>query len=72
MEPRDGVGLDSTPAPSSTAEPKERMIGNLARLAVRLRKPLIGRLLPPPGKHAGERTDFDDPMLVNAVIHPLP
>jgi uncharacterized protein (UPF0210 family) len=50
----------------------ERIIGDVATLAVRLRKPLSVRLLPVAGKKAGERTDFDSPFLVNAVLQPLP
>jgi hypothetical protein len=30
------------------------------------------RLQPVAGKKAGERTAFDDPFLVNAVLHKLP
>ncbi|MGH9555665.1 MAG: DUF711 family protein [Terriglobales bacterium] len=48
------------------------MIGDMATLAARLRKPLSARLMPVAGKKAGDRTDFDDPFLVNAVIQPLP
>jgi hypothetical protein len=29
-------------------------------------------LLPVKGKKAGERTEFDDPFLVNATLQPLP
>jgi uncharacterized protein len=40
----------------------------VASLAVKWRKPLSARLLPVVGKKAGERTEFDDPILVNATI----
>ena len=40
--------------------------------AVKWKKPLSARLQPVAGKKAGERTEFDDPFLTNAVIQPLP
>lgn len=68
-----GTGLDVVPLPGSvTRQQLERIIGDVATLAVKLRKPLSVRLLPIAGKAAGERTEFDSPYLVNAVIQPLP
>ncbi len=68
-----GTGLDVVPLPGDvTVQQLERIIGDVATLAVRLRKPLSVRLLPVAGKKAGERTDFDSPFLVNAVLQPLP
>jgi len=68
-----GTGLDVVPLPGDITQTQlERIIGDMATLAVRLRKPLSARLLPVTGKKAGERTEFDDPFLVNAVIQPLP
>jgi uncharacterized protein (UPF0210 family) len=68
-----GTGLDVVPLPGDvTVRQLERIIGDVATLAVRLRKPLSVRLLPVAGKKAGERTDFDSPFLVNAVLQPLP
>jgi hypothetical protein len=68
-----GTGLDTVPLPGDvTVEQLERILGDMASLAVRLRKPLTARLLPAPGKRAGQRTEFDDPMLVNATLQPLP
>ena len=49
----------------------EKIIGDVASLAVKWSKPLAARLLPVAGKKAGEKTDFDDPFLVNATIQPL-
>jgi hypothetical protein len=37
-------------------------------LALRLNKPLIARLLPIPGRHAGEMTNIDSPYLINCTI----
>jgi len=39
---------------------------------VKLHKPLSARLLPVAGKKAGDRTEFEDPFLVNAILQPLP
>lgn len=68
-----GTGLDVVPLPGDvTPAQLERIIGDVATLAVKLRKPLSVRLLPVAGKKAGERTEFEDPYLVNAIIQPLP
>ncbi|MBI1941445.1 MAG: DUF711 family protein [Acidobacteria bacterium] len=68
-----GTGLDVVPLPGeiSVAQLK-RIIGDMASLAFKLRKPLSARLLPVAGKSAGDRTEFDDPFLVNGTIQPLP
>ncbi|MGH9805226.1 MAG: DUF711 family protein [Candidatus Acidiferrales bacterium] len=67
-----GTGLDTIPLPGEvTVEQLERIIGDMASLAVKLRKPLSARLMPVAGKKAGERTEFNDPYLTNAVIQPL-
>ena len=68
-----GTGLDVIPLPGDiSVEQLERMIGDMATLAVKLHKPLSARLLPVAGKKAGERTEFEDPFLVNATLQPLP
>jgi uncharacterized protein len=68
-----GTGLDVIPLPGDISrEQLERMIGDMATLAVKLHKPLSARLLPVVGKKAGERIEFQDPFLVNAVLQPLP
>ncbi len=68
-----GTGLDTIPLPGEVStEQLERIIGDMAALAFKWRKPLSARLLPVPGRKAGERTEFDDPFLVNATIQPLP
>jgi uncharacterized protein len=68
-----GTGLDVIPLPGDiSAEQLERMIGDMATLAVKLHKPLSARLLPVAGKKTGDRTEFQDPFLVNAVLQPLP
>ena len=67
-----GTGLDVVPLPgSATTARLERIIGDVATLAVKWHKPLSARLLPVAGKQAGEMTEFDDPFLVNAKIQDL-
>ena len=48
------------------------MLTDTASLAYRWNKPLSVRLLPVPGKRAGERTTFNGPYLANTVLQPLP
>jgi len=68
-----GTGLDVVPLPGDVSvEQLARIIGDVASLAVKWHKPLSARLLPVAGKKAGERTEFDDPFLVNATLRPLP
>ncbi len=68
-----GTGLDTIPLPGDvTEEQLARIIGDMASLAVKLRKPLSARLQPVAGKKAGERSEFDDAFLVNTTIRPLP
>jgi uncharacterized protein (UPF0210 family) len=67
-----GTGLDTIPLPGDVTEDQlARMIGDMASLAVKLRKPLSARLMPVRGKKPGNRTEFDDPFIVNARIQPL-
>ncbi len=68
-----GTGLDTVPLPGDvTVEQLARIIGDMASLAVKLRKPLSARLMPVSGKKPGDRTEFNDPFLVNATIQRLP
>jgi uncharacterized protein len=68
-----GTGLDVVPLPGRVShEQLVRIIGDVASLAVKWHKPLSARLLPIAGKDAGDRTDFDNPRLVNVMIRPLP
>ena len=68
-----GTGLDTVPLPGDvTEEQLARMIGDVASLAVKWHKPLTARLQPVKGKRAGEKSAFEDPYLVNAVLQKLP
>jgi len=55
-----GTGLDAIPLPGDVSrEQLERIIGDMASLAFKWKKPLTARLIPAPGKRAGDRTDFN-------------
>jgi len=68
-----GTGLDTVPLPGDvTDEQIARIIGDVASLAYKWKKPLSARLLPVQGKRAGDRTGFVNPILSNAVLQKLP
>jgi uncharacterized protein len=68
-----GTGLDTIPLPGDvTEEQLARIVGDMATLAVKWRKPLSARLQPVAGRKPGERTEFESPFLVNAVLQKLP
>jgi hypothetical protein len=55
-----GTGLDTLPLPGdTTADQIAALLLDLAALALRLDKPLTARLMPIPGKQAGDPTNFD-------------
>lgn len=55
-----GTGLDTVPLPGDTTSGQlVPLLLDLCALAVRLDKPLTARLMPIPGKKAGEETNFD-------------
>jgi len=64
-----GTGLDTLPLPGdvSTAELAALLL-DLGTLAQRLDKPLTARLMPIPGKVAGDATGFDFPYFSNSRI----
>jgi len=67
-----GTGLDTVPlAGDCSVDDLTKVICDMASLAVRLRKPLSARLLPVPGKVAGERTSFSSPYFTTTLIKPL-
>ena len=56
-----GLGLDTVPLPGDVSnEQLERIILDMAALAIRLDKPLTARLFPVPGKAAGEPAVWPD------------
>ncbi len=67
-----GTGLDTVPLPGkTTAGQIEALLVDLAALALRLDKPLTARLMPVPGKEAGEPTTFDFGYFANSRVMSL-
>jgi uncharacterized protein len=65
-------GVDTVPLPGDTSEAAiAAIVGDVATLAFKWNKPLAARLLPAPGKKAGETTEFGG-ALANAIVQPLP
>lgn len=63
-----GLGLDVVPLPGDIAQEELRgLILDVATLAVRFDKPLTARLMPLPGKRAGEPTRFDFPYFAQSA-----
>lgn len=57
-----GTGLDTVPLPGDiSAEALAAILVDVAALALRLGKPLTARLMPLPGKRAGDEVNFDFP-----------
>ena len=64
-----GTGLDTVPLPGDVStEALAALLIDLAALSIRLAKPLTARLMPIPGKHAGDSTDFDFPYFANSRV----
>jgi uncharacterized protein (UPF0210 family) len=64
-----GTGLDCIPLPGDTsAEQIYALLLDVAVLSLRLNKPLTARLMPIPGKTAGEPTQFDFGYFANSRI----
>lgn len=68
-----GTGLDVVPLPGDIESDRlAAIVGDVAALAYRLQKPLAARLLPIPGKAAGELVKFDNPYLTDAMVMGVP
>jgi len=66
------AGLDTVPLPGDITEGQiARILGDVASLAYKWQKPLAARLLPVPGKKAGDRTEFEDSRMANTVVQRL-
>jgi hypothetical protein len=64
-----GTGLDTVPlAGDVTAEQMTPLLLDLSVLAMRLDKPLTARLMPIPGKQAGDVTEFDFAFFANSKV----
>ncbi|HEU5415489.1 MAG TPA: DUF711 family protein [Candidatus Angelobacter sp.] len=63
------AGLDAVPLPGDVSQQElQNIISDVASLAVKWHKPLSTRLLPAPGKHVGDMTEFASQYLVNIRI----
>lgn len=67
-----GTGLDTVPlAGDVSKEEISALLFDIAALSVRLGKPLTARLMPIPGKQAGDPTQFDFSYFANSRALPL-
>jgi uncharacterized protein len=67
-----GTGLDTVPLPGdTTAVQLVPLLLDLSALALRLDKPLTARLMPIPGKKAGDETNFDFAFFANSKVMAL-
>jgi hypothetical protein len=67
-----GTGLDTVPLPGDvTADQVTALLLDLSALALRLDKPLTARLMPVPGKNAGDPTGFDFAFFANSKVMAL-
>lgn len=69
-----GTGLDTVPLPGDVSEEQlAKMISDVASLAFKWHKPLTARLIPIPGRKAGEDTGhFGPPGMPSTKLRPLP
>ena len=71
-----GTGLDTVPLPGdANAEQLSAVLLDLVSLSLRLVKPLTARLMPIPGKRAGDPTKFDFAYFTNSrvlTLHAVP
>lgn len=67
-----GTGLDTVPLPGDTGAPElAAVLLDVAALSQRLEKPLTARLMPVPGKKAGDQTAFDFAFFANSRVMAL-
>lgn len=67
-----GTGLDTIPLPGdTTVDQLSAVLLDLASLSIRLGKPLTARLMPIPGKKAGDPTGFDFSYFANSRVMAL-
>jgi uncharacterized protein len=68
-----GTGLDTIPYPGDIGvDQLARILGDVASLAWKWKKPLSARLQPVAGKKAGDVTEFSGPYLFNTTLHDVP
>ncbi len=67
-----GSGLDTVPIPGNvTADQISALLLDISALALRLHKPLTARLMPIPGKSAGDATNFNFDYFANSTVMAL-
>jgi len=67
-----GTGLDTIPLPGDTTSGQlVPLLLDISALALRLDKPLTARLMPVPGKKAGDETNFDFGFFINSKVMAL-
>lgn len=67
-----GAGLDAVPLPGdASVEGLAGVLLDLGALALRLNKPLTARLMPIPGKSAGDEVHFDFPYFADSRVIPI-
>jgi uncharacterized protein len=67
-----GTGLDTVPLPGDASKEQiAAVLLDVSALALRLNKPLIARLMPIPGKKAGDPTSFDFSFFAPGAVLPL-
>ena len=67
-----GTGLDAVPFPGDIPiEQMARIMGDVASLAWKWKKPLTARLQPVQGRGPGEQTQFNSPYLFNTTLRPF-
>jgi hypothetical protein len=67
-----GTGLDTVPLPGdTTADQISALLLDISALALRLDKPLTARLMPIPGKKAGDSTNFNFDYFANSRVMAL-
>jgi uncharacterized protein (UPF0210 family) len=67
-----GSGLDTIPLPGDTSvEQLSAILLDVASLSSRLSKPLTARLMPIPGKQAGDPIHFDFAYFADSRVMPI-
>ena len=67
-----GTGLDTIPIPGSTSQAQiEGLLLDIASLSSRLNNPITARLMPIPGKEAGDLTTFNFEFFSNGRVLPI-
>jgi hypothetical protein len=68
-----GVGMDTVPLPGdTTAEQIYALLLDVAAIALRLNKPLVARLMPVPGKKAGDTLEYTFEYFAKGAVMAMP